>query len=198
MDKSDSELKREIDDALGGEPRVNAAQIGVTVEHGAVSLLGTVDTYAAKWAAEETTKRVDGVRTVAQALTIKLVAEHERRDSEIAVALPGAPTGAGDVPHTVTATGERGDVTLQQRDAAERAIRCLAGVIAVHNAIARRPTPVSATLIQAKIEAVLQRQAASAASSIRIDTSGGKVRLVVARDGRPPAAAPAVNEPTTT
>ena len=69
MNKTDSRLKQDIENELRWDPKVNSAQIGVSVDKGAVTLLGAVDTYAQKWAAEDATKRVFGVRTVAQDLT---------------------------------------------------------------------------------------------------------------------------------
>ena len=67
MSKSDIPLKENIQAELLRDPKVNAAQIGVPVDSGAVSLFAAVDTYAAMWAAEDVTKRVGGVRTVAKA-----------------------------------------------------------------------------------------------------------------------------------
>jgi osmotically-inducible protein OsmY len=87
MNKNDSQLKQDVEAELNWDPRVNAAQIGVTVENGAVSLLGTVDTYAEKWAAEEATKRVSGVRIVAEDLKVKLTSGHEHGDQAIAGAI---------------------------------------------------------------------------------------------------------------
>src|SRR5664279_2560932 len=76
MNKTDLQLKDEIETELHFDPRVNAAQIGVTVDQGAVSLLGTVDTYAERFAAEDAAKRVSGVRTLAQDLAVKLTGPH--------------------------------------------------------------------------------------------------------------------------
>ena len=72
MTKTNDELKRAIDAELAADPKVNAAQIGVIVDECDVSLLGTVDTYAEKCAAMAATRRVRGVRTVAQQLTIRI------------------------------------------------------------------------------------------------------------------------------
>lgn len=181
--KSDIQLKQDIEAELRWDPKVNAAQIGVSVDNGAVSLLGAVDTYAQKWAAEAATKRVSGVRTVAQDLTVKLTTDHKHSDSEIAAAIQSALTWDVNVPKTVTANVGNGAVTLEgqaawnyQRDAAEHAIRNLRGVIAVQNLITLKPE-VSATQVKEKVEAALQRQATADAKSIHIDTSGGKVTL---------------------
>jgi osmotically-inducible protein OsmY len=66
MTKTDDELKRAIDAVLAADPKVNTAQIGVIVNERDVALLGTVDTYAQKCAVVAATRRVRGVRTVAQ------------------------------------------------------------------------------------------------------------------------------------
>ncbi len=183
MHKTDNQLKQDIEEELRWDPKVNAAQIGVSVDQGAVSLLGAVDTYAEKWAAEEATKRVNGVRTIAQDLTVKVLTDHVRSDSDIAAATQTALESDVVVPKTVTAKVQHGAVTLEgqvtwnyQRDAAGRAIRHLAGVVAVHNLIALKPQ-VSATEVKEKVQAALQRQATADANSIHIETSGGKVTL---------------------
>ena len=181
--KSDIKLKQDIEAELRWDPKVNAAQIGVSVDKGAVSLLGAVDTYAEKWAAEDATKRVSGVRTVAQDLTVKVLTDHIRTDSEIAAAVLSALEWNVAVPKDVTAKVQQGAVTLEgqvpwnyQRDAAERAVRHLKGVVAVHDFITLKPQ-VSAAQVKEKVQAALQRQAAADAKSIHIDTSGGKVTL---------------------
>ena len=181
--KSDMKLKQDIEEELRWDPKVNAAQIGVSVDKGAVSLLGAVDTFAEKWAAEDATKRVSGVRTVAQDLSVKILTDHMRTDSEIAAAVQSALEWNVAVPKDVTAKVQQGAVTLEgqvpwnyQRDAAERAVRHLKGVVAVHDFITLKPQ-VSAAQVKEKVQAALQRQAAADAKSIHIGTSGGKVTL---------------------
>ena len=44
MAKTDIQLKRDIEEELRWDPKVNAAQIGVSVDEGAVSLLEAVYT----------------------------------------------------------------------------------------------------------------------------------------------------------
>jgi osmotically-inducible protein OsmY len=183
MTKTDIQLKKDIETELSWDPKVNAAQIGVAVDRGAVSLLGTVDTYAEKWAAEDATKRVSGVRTVAQDLRVKILGEHTRSDSEIAAAVQRALDWNVFIPKSITADVHNGSVTLKgqsnwhfQKDAAEHAVRFLAGVVNVHNAIAIAPE-VSASEVKEKVEAALQRQAKADAKSIHVDTLGGKVTL---------------------
>jgi osmotically-inducible protein OsmY len=183
MAKTDMQLKQDIEDELRWDPKVNAARIGVAVSKGTVSLSGAVDTYAEKWAAEDATKRVHGVRIVAEDLTVNVLADHKRSDPEIAAAIEGAFKWNVAVPKTVTASVQKGLVTLEgqvtwnfQRDAAERAIRYLAGVVTVRNSISIRPGA-SAVQVKEKVQAALQRQAREDANAIGVVTSGGTVTL---------------------
>ena len=184
MTKSDIQLKQDIDQELAWDPRVNAAQIGVSVDKGAVSLLGTVDTYAQKWAAEDAAKRVGGVRTVAQDLTVKILSDHTRSDSDIAGAIQSALKWDVLVPNAVTAVVRDGLVTLEgqvnwnfEREAAGRAIRNLTGVVNVSNLLTLKKKEASAAQVKEKVEAALQRQATADSKSIHVDTNGGKVTL---------------------
>lgn len=183
MHKTDNQLKHDIETELAWDPKLNAALIGVVVDQGAVSLLGTVDTYAHKWAAEAATKRVTGVRTVAQDLKVKILGNHRRSDSEIALAVQTALEWNVYIPKTITAEVHEGSVTLKgqadwhyQRDAAERAIQPLTGVVSIFNAVTLTPDA-SVVQVKAKVEAALQRQATADAHSIKVDTTGGKVTL---------------------
>jgi VCBS repeat-containing protein len=176
-------LKEDIEQELRWDPKVNAAQIGVSVDKGVVSLLGAVDTYAEKWAAEDATKRVCGVRTVAQDLTVKILADHVRTDSDIAAATQSALKWDVFVPKAVTAKVNHGALTLEgqvtwnyQRDAAERAVRYLAGVVSVFNAITLKPET-SASQVKEQVVAALQRHATADAKSIHVNASGSKVTL---------------------
>jgi osmotically-inducible protein OsmY len=184
MTKTDSHLKQEIEDELRWDPKVNAAQIAVSVDNGTVSLLGAVDSYAAKWAAEDATKRVGGVRAIAQDLTVKLEGDHVRTDGEVAAAVLSALKWDVFVPEAVTAKVQNGAVTLEgqvawnfEREAAERSIRYLSGVASVYNAITLKPPSVSVSQVKGKVEAALKRQAKADANSIHVEASGGKVTL---------------------
>ena len=184
MKKTDIQLKQQIEEELRFDPKVNAAQIGVSVDNSMVSLLGAVDTYAQKWAAEDAAKRVSGVRAVAQELTVKLHAKHQRTDAEVGAAVLEAFKWNVQVPTLVTATVARGEVTLEghvtwkfQRDAAEQAARYLTGVKGIYNLIKIKVADVAPGDVKEKVLAALRRQAATDTSTINVDTAGGKVTL---------------------
>ena len=183
MTKADMQLKKDVEDELEWDPKINAAQIGVAVENGAVSLTGVVDTYAEKWAAEDAAKRVSGVRSVAQDLTVRILGEHQHSDAEIAEAALNAMKWDVWVPSTVKLSVQQGWITLEgqvewnfQRDEAESAVRHLAGVKGVVNNVTLKPT-VSAPQVKERVKAALQRQATVDAQTIRVDTSGSTVTL---------------------
>jgi osmotically-inducible protein OsmY len=188
--KSDIELKRDVEAELRWDPRVNATHVGVSVDKGVVSLLGQVDNYAEKWAAAEATKRVAGVRALAQDLTVKLAASEQRSDADVAAAALHALRWDVWVPSDVSVQVQGGRVMLEghvawnyQRAAAERAVSNLAGVTGVINAIRLRapapgtPDAVSASQVVESVDAALKRQATTDAQSIHVEMSGGKVTL---------------------
>lgn len=183
MIKADIQLKQDIEDELGSDPKVDAAQIGVSVNEGAVSLLGAVDSYTAKWATEEAVKRVRGGRAVAQDLTVRLSAKHHRSDLEIAGAVKDALDSNVFIPTGVTASVQEGQVTLEgqvkwnaERVTAERAVRPLPGVTDVINCIGLTPRP-TATQVKEEVEAALKRQATVDSLSIQVNAADGEVTL---------------------
>jgi osmotically-inducible protein OsmY len=46
--RTDKELQKDVQDAIKWEPQLNAAEIGVIVKDGIVTLCGIVDSYAKK------------------------------------------------------------------------------------------------------------------------------------------------------
>jgi len=183
MAKTDAQLKRDINQELAWDPAVNAARVAVAVDQGAVTLLGNVDTYWEKRAAEEATKRVAGVRSVAQDLTVDVLDDHKRNDSDIAAAVQRAFQWNVAVPDSVTAEVRNGSVTLSgqvtwnyEREAAGQAIRQLKGVVGVRNSITLKRLNVPAAQVKEDVEAALRR-ANGAGNLVIVDTSGGKVTL---------------------
>ena len=71
-------------DELRWEPSVNATDIAATVKDGVVTLEGTVDSFAEKWAAEKAVKRLPDVKGLGVELKVELPGSSERTDADIA------------------------------------------------------------------------------------------------------------------
>ena len=157
MNKTDSQLKKEIETKLRRDPDVDSAQILVSVENGDVTLLGFVDTSAQKWAAEAATRRASGIRTFAQDLTVKIVPAHKRTDKEVEAGVHRAHKRDVFTPNGVIARVQHCAVTLEaqgnwnfEREDAERTMQYLTGVTPVNKTITlKRHT--SAAEIKTKI-----------------------------------------------
>jgi osmotically-inducible protein OsmY len=182
--KTDNELQKAVHDELLFEPAVTATDIGITAKNGVVSLVGTVKSYAEKWAAERAAERVIGMHALAKELKVKLPTDWRRSDEDIAAAGLSALKWDVQVPEDrITAEVEDGFVTLKgtvdwdyQRQAAARDVRQLTGVINVTNEIKLAPKA-SPEQVRTKIESALQRSACSDARRIKVDADGGRVTL---------------------
>jgi osmotically-inducible protein OsmY len=181
---TDKQLQDSVQAALDWEPSVDAADIGVTVDQGVVTLRGDVRTYTEKAAAERVALSVYAVKAVANDLTVHLSGAFRRTDSDIALAAVNALKWNSQVPAdkiSVVVTG--GWVTLSgeldwyfQRESAEHLVRDLLGVVGVTNHITVKPR-VSVVDIEAKIEAALKRSAELDARRIHVGAKDGQVTL---------------------
>ena len=181
---TDKDLKGNVQSALEWEPSINAADIGVTVDHGVVTLHGTVNSYAHKMTAERVTLRVWGVKAIANDLVVQLPTDFTQNDTEIAQAALNALKWNIHVPAdrlslVVTNGWIRLDGALDwqyQKDAAARAVRDLLGVRGVTNNIAVKPH-VKAGDVRDKIEAAFRRSAEIDARRVAVVAEDGKVML---------------------
>ena len=179
----DQRLKQAVLDELQWEPSVNAAHIGVSAKDGVVTLMGHVDNFAEKSAAEKAARRVKEVRAVAEEIEVRLPFSVKLGDEEIASHTANRLQWDSAFPNgTVKAKVEKGWVTLTgevdwnyQRDAAENDVRRLWGVVGVSNDIAIKPKP-NASNIRDKIMVALDRSWVNRAT-IDVTALGGKVTL---------------------
>ena len=112
--KSDRELQIDVLEELRWEPGVKATDIAATVRDGVVTLEGTVDSFAEKWAAEKAVKRLPGVKALAVEIEVELPGSSERTDTDIAAAAEHALKWDILVPHDrVKVTAENGRLTLE-------------------------------------------------------------------------------------
>src|SRR5207237_3106021 len=82
--RSDSEIKRDVEDELRWDPNIHPTDNAVAVKSGVVTLTGFVRSYAEKFAAERAAKRAEGVVGVADDIEVRLPQTDERPDPEIA------------------------------------------------------------------------------------------------------------------
>ena len=180
----DLELKRAVESELNFEPSINAAEIGVAVKDGVVTLTGRVPSYWEKVAAERAAARVAGVKAVANELEVRLPGSSERTDEDIARAAVDALKWNVLVPEDrIKVKVSKGWVTLEgsadwqyQKSAAEKSVRRLVGVVGVSNLIEVKPA-VSKAEVKSAIESALKRLAEVDANRIRVETQDGKVIL---------------------
>jgi osmotically-inducible protein OsmY len=184
--KTDAELQKDVMNELRWEPLIKAAEIGVGVKNGVVTLSGNVDHYYKKSAAERAAARVFGVKAVAEEIQVKVPGSLKRSDEEIAGAASNALGWNASVPHErVKVQVQDGRVTLSgqvdawyQKNLAENAVRYLMGVAWVDNLITIKPKPAVKPLdVKDRIEGAFQRNALIDARRIRIDAHGSKVTL---------------------
>ena len=182
--KTDAQLQQDVMAELKWEPAVHAAQIGVEVKDGVVTLAGEVSSYAEKWHAERAAQRVHGVKALAVEMEVKLSEFGRRTDADIAQSATNILSWTSPLPaQTFKVLVEGGWLTLSgdvewqyQRQGAADSVRGLQGVKGVSNQIAVRPR-LSAGVVKSDIEAALSRRAASDAGTIGVGVSGTEVTL---------------------
>jgi len=182
--KTDAQLKQDVIAELGWEPAVNAAQIGVEVNAGVVTLAGHVNSFSEKWHAEHAAQRVSGVKALAVEIDVNLPGLNKRTDADIARAAGNVLEWTMNAPQdSLKVMVEGGWITLSgtvdwqyQKQAAAAAVRYLMGVTGISNTITLKPG-VSAAVVKKDIEAAMKRHAQKDAQNIKIDVSGSKVTL---------------------
>ncbi|PKL45494.1 MAG: hypothetical protein CVV41_00425 [Candidatus Riflebacteria bacterium HGW-Riflebacteria-1] len=187
--KNDTQLQADIMEELKWEPTIQAAEIGVAVKDGIVTLSGNVDSFAKKWAAERAVKRVFGVRGLTEEVKVKLINPLILKDEEIADTVAKVLSWNSGIPqHRIRTVVQDGHITLNgdvdwkyQKEAAEDSVRHLNGVTGVTNWISIKPaTPaVKESDVKNRIEGALRRNARLllASQKIQVESSGNRVVL---------------------
>ena len=181
LSRTDVSLRDSVLQELSWDTQVDASAIGVAARDGAVTLTGFIDSYAGKLAAERATKRVHGVRAVANDIQVRLRLDHP--DDQIASDAAHALSLRTTLPAGVQAAVHGGHVTLSgtvssqfQRAVAERAIHDVKGVKQIVNRMEVK-SAVSARGIQREIVRALHRAADLQARQIEVTVTGDSVRL---------------------
>jgi osmotically-inducible protein OsmY len=182
--KTDTQLQHDVLAELEWEPSIDASKIGVTAKDGVVTLTGAVVSYADKMTAERVTKRVYGVKALANDVEVKIPGSSQRGDSDIAAAALSALKWDTTVPEDrIKVTVRNGWFTLEgtvdwgyQKDTAERVLRNLTGVTGLTSQIAVR-SQLKPGDVKNKIEAAFKRSAELDARRVGVEAQGGKAIL---------------------
>jgi osmotically-inducible protein OsmY len=182
--RNNAELQRDVLDELLWDPSINAINVQVAANDGAVTLNGSIGSYTEMYAAERDARRVRGVFSVVNELEVRLPPAYERTDADLVGAAKDALRWNTMVPSDrISVSSDDGRLTLRgevpyhyQRDAAYDAVRSLVGVKSVDDQITIAPS-VSPGEVKTQIEKALVRNAETDASNIHVDAHDGKVTL---------------------
>jgi osmotically-inducible protein OsmY len=182
--RSDIDIKRDVEAELRWNPDIDATDIAVSVKDGVVTLSGFMRSYAQKYEAEQTAKRVNGVRAVANDIEVRLPIFNQRPDPE--VARDAVEEIQKNLPYSsdhIRVVVRDGWVTLEgsvewnyQRERAEQVVRRVRGVKGVTNLIELQPR-VPPVEVKHRIEEAFRRSAELDANRITVETEGGVVTL---------------------
>ncbi|MET0621301.1 MAG: BON domain-containing protein [Thermoanaerobaculia bacterium] len=183
--KSDREIQEDVLKELRWDSRVRQEEVGVEVDDGVVTLTGTVDCWAKKFAAKEAAHRVVGVRDVADDVRIKRPESPQLTDTEIAQDVRYALEWDAFVPDKdIRSTVSDGLVTLEgevktlrQKEDAARAIRRVRGVLGVNNWLTVAAVKADPGHLRKSIEQALERRAEREAGKVRVIVEDGIVTL---------------------
>ncbi|MDU9032208.1 BON domain-containing protein [Pseudomonas corrugata] len=181
---SDLSLRKAILEELEFQPQIDAANIGVAVENGVVTLTGHVGSYDQKISAERAVKAVKGVRAVAEEIEVRLHKGAGTADDTIANRALKIISWSADVPpNAFKVIVQNGWITLEgevdwqyQKETVEKMVRKLSGVLGVNNRLTLSPR-VDIVDIHKRIEEALKRSAEVDARDIHIKVDGDVVRL---------------------
>lgn len=163
--KSNEVLQKEIQDAIKWEPKLHAAEIGVVVQDGIVTLSGSVNNYSKKMQAEEAAKNIKGVKAVVEKIEVKFETDWAKNDdSDIAKEIVNTYRWNWQLPKgMIHVKVENGWVTLDgetnwnyQREEAKNCIKNLNGIKGVNNHI-KIKLELESKLEKTKIEAAIHR-----------------------------------------
>jgi len=182
--KSNEELQKDVQDAIKWEPQLHAAEIGVTVIDGIVTLTGTVNNYSKKSEAEEAAKNVSGVKAVVEKIEVKFDDYGLRTDNDIATEVLNAFKWHWDIPNEkIKIKVEKGWVSLEgeigwnyQKEAAKKAVSSLLGVKGVINNI-MIVSAIKDTVERKDIENALFRNISINDEDIHVKVAGSTVSL---------------------
>jgi osmotically-inducible protein OsmY len=184
MEMDDKALKKLIEEELEFEPSIDAADIGVAVEAGIVTLSGHVPSYAQKTKIEDVVGRIKGVRGFAEEIEVRFPGQQSTADDVLAKRAADLIRWNAFVPeNAIKVKVQKGYVTLTgtvewqyQKERAYQAVADMGGIVGVYNRVDLKPRP-SAGDVKSRIEQALKRNAELEADAIKVNVNDGTVTL---------------------
>jgi osmotically-inducible protein OsmY len=180
--KRDAEIHQDVRAELSMEQDGAGHTVEISVRYGVVSLTGLVESYARKCAIDRAVRRIVGVKDLRDYLHVRPPDGAAPDDGQIEGAANRALGWDVRVPKGIHAKVTGGVLGLHgaverfgQREAAEEAVRNLAGVRDIVNKIFLLPAAPPAHLTQ--VEAALRRRLGPASRLISVDVAQGVVTL---------------------
>lgn len=173
----DKDLRESVMAELEFEPSIDAADIAVAVEDGVVTLSGHTPSYGQKIRAERAAWRVKGVKAIAQDIEVRVPGAAHLSDDELARRALDMLAWNSSLPKDrIKCKVQNSWITLIgevkwnfQREAAEKTVRNLQGVMGVTNDITLKPVEtVKPTEVREHIVNALKRQAELDAGKIKV------------------------------
>jgi osmotically-inducible protein OsmY len=184
MMKMDLELLQDVVAELHWERALRADKVSVEVLDSVVTLSGEVGSYAERLTAERAARRVTGVKDISNVLEVHLLSPDDRTDKEILKSATNALRSLVHVPKdSIKVEVSGGVVSLTgavdwqcQKLSAISTVANLHGIKEIHDLITIN-TSESSLVIQAQIEAALERCALAYARMLTVRVDGANVTL---------------------
>ena len=181
---SGEQLRIDVEDELLWEPRVEDAEIEVSVDNGAVTLRGRVPSLHERREATRAVKRVYGVKRVHDELQVELPPGNRRADRKLRKSVLQALELDSVVPALVSAAVHDGFVTLTgsvsyafEREEAESVATNVAGVIGIDNAIRIAATSAPPEDVEEWIKGALRRDVRLDSGALFVSCVDGTVTV---------------------
>ncbi|PAM93734.1 hypothetical protein B4N84_15775 [Flavobacterium sp. IR1] len=182
--KSNEVLQRQVQDAIKFEPLLHAAEIGVIVKEGIVTLTGNVDSLVKRTEALHATKKIKGIAAIIDNIQVILEKSSTVSDEQIAEQLVSNFKENHIVPkEAVSIIVEKGWVTLEgvvawnfERDIARELVENQIGIRGITNNI-KLKRELCDQVEKELLEKALQRHWAFDVDDIEIQVAGATVQL---------------------
>ena len=180
----DIELRQSVLNELRWDSQVDATHVAVTATEGCVTITGHVSSYPDIFRVRNAIRRVNGVKVIADELTLRLPDNHVRDDSDIAHSIVHVlESNVSGAESDIQAEVSDGFVTLKgavdwqhQRSHVEQQVAHVRGVRCISNQIVlnKRATPEN---VKEQIEEALSRNAELEAQHVTVTVTNDEVVL---------------------